>query len=40
VYSVGYYPGNQDFNGAWRRIEVRLQRPGLTLRTRTGYYAW
>jgi len=40
VYSIGYYPQNQNFNGKYRRIEVRVKRPGLTLRTRPGYYAW
>ncbi len=39
VYSLAYYPDNQDFDGRWRRIEVRVKRPGLTLRTRQGYYA-
>jgi Ca-activated chloride channel family protein len=40
VYSIGYYPQNQKFDGKYRRIEVRVKRPGLTLRTRPGYYAW
>ena len=40
IYRVGYYPKNQDFNGAWRRVEVRLKRPGARVRTRPGYYAW
>ncbi len=39
VYALGYYPRNQDFNGGWRRIQVRVKRPGLVLRTRAGYYA-
>ena len=25
-------------NGAWRRIVVRLAKPGMTARTRQGYY--
>jgi Ca-activated chloride channel family protein len=40
VYSIGYYPQNQNFDGKYRRIEVKVKRPGLTLRTRPGYYAW
>ena len=40
IYRVGYYPKNQDFNGAWRKVEVRLKRPGARIRTRPGYYAW
>jgi len=39
VYSVAYSPNNQDFNGAWRRIEVRVNRPGVKVRTRQGYFA-
>ena len=40
IYRVGYYPKNQDFNGAWRKVEVRLKQPGARVRTRPGYYAW
>ncbi len=39
VYSVAYYPKNQDFDGAWRKVEVRVSRPGVTVRARPGYYA-
>lgn len=38
-YLLGYYPTNQDRDGRWRTIEVRTNRPGVTLTTRTGYYA-
>jgi Ca-activated chloride channel family protein len=37
-YSVGYSSGNPKRDGAWRRILVRIQRPGLTARTKQGYY--
>jgi Ca-activated chloride channel family protein len=40
VYTIGYYPQNQNFDGKYRRIQVKVKRPGLTLRTRPGYYAW
>jgi Ca-activated chloride channel family protein len=40
VYSIGYYPANQSFNGAWREIRLRVKRAGLSVRTRPGYYAW
>jgi len=40
VYSIGYYPDNQNFNGAWREIRLRVKRSGVILRTRPGYYAW
>jgi Ca-activated chloride channel family protein len=38
-YSIAYSSRNQHRNGAWRRIAVRVARPGLTARTRQGYYA-
>jgi Ca-activated chloride channel family protein len=37
-YSLAYSSKNPLRNGAWRRIVVRLTRPGLTARTRQGYY--
>jgi VWFA-related protein len=39
VYTVAYYPKNQNFDGKWRRVEVRVKRPGAKLRARPGYYA-
>ena len=38
-YSIGYTSTNAVRNGAWRRINVRLSRPGLIGRTRQGYFA-
>lgn len=37
VYTLAYYPKNQDFDGSWRQIQVRVKRPGARVRTRTGY---
>jgi len=37
-YSIGYSSRNPMKNGAWRRIEVRVNKPGLVARTRRGYY--
>lgn len=37
-YSIGYSSKNPMKNGAWRRIEVRVAKPGLVARTRRGYY--
>jgi len=39
VYTVAYYPKNQNFDGKWRRVEVRVKRPGAKIRARPGYYA-
>ena len=38
-YAIGYTSKNALRNGAWRRISVRIMRPGLIGRTRQGYYA-
>jgi Ca-activated chloride channel homolog len=37
-YSIGYYPKNTKQDGRYRRVEVRAIRPGVTARTRQGYY--
>ncbi|CAN5714339.1 hypothetical protein BH24ACI5_BH24ACI5_07000 [soil metagenome] len=38
LYSLAYTSKNPLRNGAWRRIVVRITRPGHTPRTREGYY--
>jgi Ca-activated chloride channel homolog len=38
LYSMAYSSKNSLRNGAWRRVVVRVNRPGLTTRTRQGYY--
>jgi Ca-activated chloride channel family protein len=38
-YGIAYSSKNPQRNGAWRRIAVRIARPGLTARTRLGYFA-
>lgn len=38
-YTIGYTSNNQRRDGRWRRIVVRLDRQGLTARTKQGYYA-
>ena len=39
VYHLSYYPADQDFDGSWRKIEVKARRPRTTIRTRGGYFA-
>ena len=39
VYGVAYYPKNQNFDGVWRALQVKVNRPGVTVRARTGYFA-
>jgi VWFA-related protein len=38
-YLLGYYPKNGDWNGKYRRLVVRVNRPDLKLSYRHGYYA-
>ena len=37
-YTLGYYPSTPK-DGSWRTIQVKVDRPGATVRSRTGYYA-
>ena len=38
-YTVGYSPQNTKKDGKWRAIDLRVVKPGLTVRTRKGYNA-
>jgi Ca-activated chloride channel family protein len=38
-YSLAYESSNPNRDGRFRRIAVRVQRPGVIARTRPGYYA-
>jgi Ca-activated chloride channel family protein len=38
-YTVGYTSKNPKRDGAWRRVVVRLNRPGVSARTKQGYFA-
>jgi VWFA-related protein len=38
-YSIGYYPSNSAHDGKFRKVEVRVNKPGLVARTKKGYTA-
>jgi VWFA-related protein len=38
-YTLGYYPENKEWNGSFRKIQVKLNRGGVKLRYRVGYFA-
>ncbi len=38
-YSIAYYPTNEKHDGKWRSLQVKINRPGFGVRTRTGYRA-
>jgi len=39
LYELGYTPPNAARDGRFHKIEIRAKRPGLTVRSRTGYFA-
>jgi VWFA-related protein len=38
-YVLGYSPNNQNWDGKYREIKLKLKRPGLEARYRQGYFA-
>ena len=38
-YTLGYYPENKDWDGKFRKIVVKSNRPGVKLHYREGYVA-
>jgi VWFA-related protein len=38
-YLLGYYPANANWDGQYRRLVVKVSRPGVTVEYRHGYFA-
>ena len=38
-YTLGYYPENKDWDGKFRKIAVKVNRPGVKLHYRLGFFA-
>jgi len=38
-YTLGYYPENKDWDGRFRKIAVKVNRPGVKLHYRQGFFA-
>ena len=39
VYEIAYYPKNQNFDRSWREVGIRVNRPGVRVSARRGYFA-
>ena len=38
-YVLGYYPTNENRDGRFRNVQIKVSKPGLTVRARKGYFA-
>jgi VWFA-related protein len=38
-YEAAYVPASQEFDGKFRKISVKVTRPGVTVQSRSGYFA-
>jgi len=38
VYSMAYTPTNLNYDGSFRKISVKVNKPDVVVRTRPGYY--
>jgi VWFA-related protein len=39
TYTLGFYPGSARFDGKWHELKVRVERKGVEVRSRRGYFA-
>lgn len=38
-FTLGYLSTNTKLDGSWRKVEIKVNRPGVKVRTRQGYFA-
>ena len=38
-YEIAYSPSNRTFDGKFRKITLKVARPGVSVQTRSGYFA-
>ena len=38
-YTIGYYPQNKKWDGGFHKVKLKVSRPGVQLRYRSGYFA-
>jgi Ca-activated chloride channel family protein len=38
-FTLGYLSTNTKLDGSWRKVEIKVNRPGVKVRSRQGYYA-
>jgi hypothetical protein len=38
TYLLGYYPTNANWDGTYRKVQIKTSRPGVTVLYRQGYY--
>ncbi len=38
-YTIGFVSTNRKADGTWRKVQIKVKRPDLKVRTREGYYA-
>jgi VWFA-related protein len=38
-YLMSYSPKNQNYDGSFRKVEVKVKKPGLVVQSRKGYFA-
>ena len=38
-FTLGYVSSNTKLDGSWRKVDIRVKRPGVKVRARQGYFA-